>query len=134
MKKFISLLTVVLLVSMSLFSCIDGDKAKEDIDKFLSFVEKEDYEGAKALFHPHCNINLEEEILSLEESEEVDFSKGIKIENYTSVSTASYDSRVDGALYETTAKITVDGKTAYFSVAFADNDSGYGIYDFSFEF
>ena len=134
MKKLISLLVVIFIVSLSLFSCIDGEKAREDAVDFLSALEDEDYESARALLHPDFKIDMEKEISALEKQEGIDFSEGIDVYKFTGFSSAHYDSQVDGSLYETTVNIAVGGKKGSLTVTLVDNDKGYGIYNFIFEF
>ena len=134
MKKLIALLSVIFIISLSLVSCIDGKRANEEVVRFLSALEEDDYDGAYALLHPDFTISLEEEITTLEEQKDIDFSKGIDVYKFTNVKSAHYDSRVDGSLYETTASISVDGKEGSLTLVVVDNDAGYGIYNFEFEF
>ncbi len=133
-KKTILVVTAVCLLLFSLTSCIKSETAKETINGFFKAVSEENYSNAASHMHPDIKDDLKTYFEEIENKNGVDFSKGVKIERYTSVRTAYYDSKVGGALYETAFSADIDGKSAVVSVMLVDNDSGYGIYwlDISF--
>ncbi len=134
LRKLLPGLLVISLLLCTLTACIDGDRAKGTIADFLAAVEKEDFEAANSYLHPERPADLKQFFDNVESEKQVDFQSGIKILRYTSVSSAHYDSTVDGSTYETTLQAEIDGKKLSITIEIVENDVGYGIYNFTVDF
>ncbi len=132
-RIIICCLTVALLLC-TLTSCIDGDRAKQTIESFLSAVEAGDYDAAKAFLHPDRPADVQQYLEKVENTESVDFQSDIEILRYSSVKSSHYDSSVGGSAYETTCNARVGGREVSITVEIVENDAGYGIYNFTIDF
>ena len=131
MKKFTAILICMMTV-LCMVSCgggISGDEAKATINDFFAAISSEDYAKAEALLHPERAADMEEFILTVEKDKGIDFSKGIKIEDYTGFSSAVHDSSVGGSRYELSIKTSVGEAPVDFTIEVVRNDNGYGIYN-----
>lgn len=131
-KKAFTVITVCCLFISCFASCksgIDEKEAKEFVNDFFQAIVAEDYENAATFLHPERPADLEPFLLDVEREESIDFQRGIKIEKYTSVSAASYDSTVNGSTCELTMETTVGEKNVKFTIEIVQNENGYGIYN-----
>ncbi len=127
-KSVLSLLLLILL-SFSLVSCIDGDVARGTIADFLQAVENDDLAAAATYLHPERPADLSAYFAKIESEQGVDFSAGIEILRYTNVHTSHYDSSVGGSAYKTSFTAKIGDRDAVIMIELVDNDKGYGIYN-----
>ncbi len=127
--KNILVFTLSCLCVISLVSCIKGDEAKTFINDFFAAIVAEDYDKAEEFLHPERPADLETFLLGIENEEGIDFQSGITIERYTSVSSAYYDTSVEGSTYELTMRTKVGDDTVKFTIEIVKNENGYGIYN-----
>ena len=139
MKNLFIKILAVMMVCLCLFSfasCgkgIDKDEAKEFINDFFEAIVAEDYEKAESFLHPERPADLETFLLNVEKNENIDFQKGIDVQKYTFVSSALYDSTVDGSTYELGIRTKVGNETVKFTIEIVENDNGYGIYNLNID-
>ena len=129
--KRILVFFAIIISTISLLSCSDGikhDEAKEHINDFFAAIEKGDYKLAATLLHPERPADLKAFFESLENENNLDFSK-IEINRYTSFSTVYYDSTVSGSKYSLSIDTDVNGRDVDFDIEIVKNDNGYGIYN-----
>lgn len=125
---------MVVLITVLMVGCsggIKGDEAKAHIRDFFDAIESEDYEQAEALLHAEYFLDLEEYLVSMEETHRLDFQAGIEIEKYTGASSSYYHSKVDGSTYTLQMDILVGEREMEAEIEIVNNDSGYGIYNLS---
>ncbi len=136
MRRSIFTLFFASLLLFSLFGCggVDRQQAKTDAEAFLDLIEKEDYESAKAFLHPSRDIDLAADFSRIEAEEGIDFSLGIKVNRYTGTSYSWYDSDVDGSQYKFDVELLVGTLPVEAKIAVVENDAGYGIYSFDFDY
>lgn len=137
MKKAICILLCLSLLPL-LCSCdnaISRDEAEYRIEKLMTALEGENYQGVLSLMHPDYKCD-EEQIVELvdqvEKAEGVEFSDGITVARYTNFRSALYDSNVGGGYYSLSGYITVSEKQVYFKVELARTGEDFGICNFSF--
>ena len=136
-----SLFAFVLFMLVSLTGCSilkeTSERAKNTTNEFFNYVTSDDYEGASTMLHPDGNINasnLDDYLLSIEESCNIDFSNGFKINSTTSINIQSGDNDYDdGTVYEVNYKTTIDGKYLDLYIIIVDNDNGFGVYYFTID-
>ena len=139
-KKLILLISIILaacLFALCFTSCgsgLDKDKAKSDITEFLREIKNGDFEAAESYLHPSFTDEIEPFFTSLEEKLNIDFQSGISILGYHGFYYAAYSSDVDGSAYELDIEIEVSGNQYDITVTVVQNDEGYGIYGFEFNY
>lgn len=127
-------IVAVLSVLLSLTACISTDEAKIQANELLSCLGEGDYEAAAVYMHPDSPITAELMRSTVEEYAKagVDLSIGIDKISYNSIQSSYYDSNVDGKRLELGGVATLNDGTEFdVSFIFIDNDSGYGIWQFS---
>ncbi len=134
LKRITTCIITFVLLLWGLTSCIDGDQAKQTIEDFLTAIETENYTAAESYLHPDRPSDLQQYFETVEDAESIDFQSDIEILRYVSVRSAYYDTAVDGSIYETTLNAKIGDKTVSITVEIVENDTGYGIYDFTIDF
>ena len=125
----IALCIYTLLTSVSCGGGIDRKEAKQLVSDFLDALSSHEYEKAEELLHPEYFLDIEKFSNDAEKNNGFDFTAGIEIEKYMSVSSAYYNSTVGGSTYETTVRTKIGEETAKFTIEIVKNDKGYGIYN-----
>lgn len=126
------ILTLCCLCTFVFASCsggISGDEAKAFINDFFAAIVAEDYDKAETFLHPDRPADLEEFLLNIEKTANLDFQAGIEVEKYTGFSSSYYDSTVGGSTYELTMRTKVGENTVACTIEIVRNESGYGIYN-----
>ena len=132
MKKFVSVILCLCLLTVLLSSCsggISGDEAKSHINGFLAEIEKGDYQSASDYLHAERPANLELFFEGIEKDDGVDFQQTITVKKYTGFSSSYYDSTVGGSTYSLDMVVTVGDDELTLSVEVVKNDNGFGIYN-----
>lgn len=132
MKK-VFVFTLAFIMIISLVGCsggIDSSKATSTITEFFKYIEAGDYTGAETLLHPDRPAHLSDFFTAFAEENGVDYSSGITVLNTLSTSSAVYDSSVNGSLYSKRYILKISGKEFECEIQVAQNDDGYGIYNF----
>ncbi len=127
----LTLLLVCAICMSFAVSCIGGissDEAKTLINDFFAEITAEDYEGAEALFHPDCDVDVKAYIEDIERRIDVDFQKGITIETYTGFSNMFYNSTINGSASSLVFMADVEDVSMQVQITIVKNDVGYGIY------
>ncbi len=127
-----SLAIVLIFACLASFSaCSPGDEAESHIIGFFAAVSEGSYLKASTYIHPsrEGKADLARYFDRIERDNGVDFSDGVVIEQYTSTSTSSYDSRFKGSTCETTFSAEIGDTDADITVLLVKNNVGYGIYD-----
>ncbi len=125
-----ALLAVVVLMA----ACIPTDEAKTQANELLLCLSNGDYEGAVSYVHPESPIDAEYMQKFTEESANLgaDLSTGLYKIFYNSIESSYYHSSVDGKRLVLGGIVTLNDGTEFdISFVFIDNDSGYGISQFS---
>ncbi len=132
-KTIISLLLAVLLM-FGLFGCfgnrIGEDEAKTLVNSFFEAIEAEDYEKADMYLHPERPAPLKEFFEAVGADKSLSFASGIKVEQYTKLSSSLYDSTVKGSTYTLDMQTMVGDAALDIFIEIVRNDNGYGIYNF----
>ncbi len=129
MKSFKMIVAYILILSsLLLASCIDGDAAKEHINSLFEAVQNEDFEKARSLLHPSIKDDVKAYFEAYEKQYNLDFSEGMEVIRYTSVQTSAYDSNVNGSQYYTAFEAKIGDINVKIEAQIVDNDEGYGIY------
>ena len=139
MKKLFISITLAVIACLCMFSftsCVESmiqDKEKAFINDFFAAISDENYSEAETFLHPERPADLETFFLNVEDKTDIDFQNGIEIEKYTGVSSAKYDSTVNGSTCEITLRANVGNEKVTFIIEIVNNDNGYGIYNLDVE-
>ena len=136
--RVLSILAALCLLLASLTACSGGvtrEETQTASESLFVALSEGDYEAAAALFHPDKSKTPDElssycEMLVADY--DVDLTDGAVIERYTGMTSAFYDSNVDGSLYELVMEIKVGDTSTIFRVQVVRNDAGFGIWNFAF--
>ena len=136
--RILSILAALCLLLTSLTACSGGvtrEETQTASESLFVALSEGDYEAAAALFHPDKSKTPDElssycEMLVADY--DVDLTDGAVIERYTGMTSAFYDSSVDGSLYELVMEIKVGDTSTIFRVQVVRNDAGFGIWNFAF--
>lgn len=132
MKKVL-VFTLAFVMIISLVGCsggIDSTKATATITEFFGYIESGDYTSAETLLHPDRPAHLSDFFTAFADENNIDYSSGITVVNTVSTSSAVYDSSVNGSLYSKRYIVEISGKEFESEIQVAQNDGGYGIYNF----
>lgn len=134
LKALAACLMLLSLLCM-LSACSGGisrDEAEAHITGFLKQIKAGDYAAAQASLHPDRPATLDVWFTAVANDLNVDWTT-LEEQDFTFVSSAAYDSTVDGAAYAMNVTALVSGRRAEMAIELVRNDQGFGIYNLTLD-